>query len=431
LVIDSIAALQFQRVRARDGAGSPVRAPGQVDWARSTLSERADQEEQMSDLIRRRLNRRDAMRISVLGAGALTVTAAGGGRFLVNRSLAQEATPVPFDPAACYQPFPNAKPVKYDRAGDPPYSLALSNSYIGNVWRTQMINMANVFVTRPDIQPLVKDFQVASSGEDVAAQIAQTENMVSAGAQAIIINAINPDALVPTVNKARQQGIVIVAFDNIVNSDEIVFVNEDQYEMGKKWAEWLVEQVGGKGKILMVTGVQGTSVDTDRTKGGDDVFSQYPDIQTVKVVGKWDPGVAQTVTANALAANKDFVGVWCQGGTDGVVRAFQAAGLPLVPVAGEAENGFRKQMLEYKDQFKGYSIGQSPGLVAVSIRVALDLLQGNEVPSAISVPLPEAKTEDLVPGVNVFPDAPDNFFTPVNIDACGVHFTYEEIAPKS
>jgi ribose transport system substrate-binding protein len=430
--IGSIDSLQFQPGRTRIGARPPLRAPGQVGPARSVVSERTE-EEQMGDLIRRRFNRREAMKVSVLGAGALTVSAAGGGRFLINHAGAQDATPAPteFDRAACYNSFPNATPVKYDKVGDPPYSLALSNSYIGNVWRTQMINMANVFVKRPDIAPLVKDFQVASSGEDVAAQIAQTENMVSAGAQAIIINAINPDALVPTVNKARQQGIVVVAFDNIVNSDEIVFVNEDQYEMGKKWAEWLVDQVGGKGKILMVTGVQGTSVDTDRTKGGDDVFSQHPDIQTVKVVGKWDPGVAQTVTANALAANKDFVGVWCQGGTDGVVRAFQAAGLPLVPVAGEAENGFRKQMLEYKDQFKGYSIGQSPGLVAVSIRVALDLLQGNEVPSAISVPLPEAKTEDLVPGVNVFPDAPDNFFTPVNIDACGVSFTYDEIAPKS
>ena len=386
----------------------------------------------MSDLIRSRLSRREAMRISVLGMGALTVSAAGGGRFLVNRTSAQDATPAAeFDRAACYQSFPNATPVKYDKQADPPYSLALSNSYIGNVWRTQMINMANVFVTRPDIAPLIKDWQVASSGEDVAAQISQMENMISAGAQAIIINAISPTALSPTVQRARQEGVVVVAFDNIVEAEDIVFVNEDQVEMGKRWATWLVEQMGTSGKVLMVNGVAGTSVDADRTKGAKDVFAQYPDIKIVEVVGKWDPGTAQTVTANALAAEKDFTGVWCQGGTDGVVRAFQAAGVPIPPVAGEAENGFRKQMLALKDQFKGYSIGQSPGLVAVSIRVALDLLQGNEVPSAISVPLPEAKTEDLVPGVNVFPDAPDNFFTPVNIEACGVTFTYEEIAPQS
>jgi len=145
------------------------------------------------------------------------------------------------------------------------------------------------------------------------------------------------------------------------------------------------------------------------------------------VVGKWDPGTAQTVTANQLATDKDIAGVWCQGGTDGVVRAFEAAGLPVPPVAGEGENGFRKQML---NGVKGLSLAQSPALVAVSIRVALDLLQGNEVPSAIAVPIPGADNAALEPDVNVFPDGPDNFFTAISIDACGASFTYEEVAPK-
>ena len=91
------------------------------------------------------------------------------------------------------------------------------------------------------------------------------------------------------------------------------------------------------------------------------------------------------------------------------------------------ENGFRKQMLEYKDQFQGYSIGQTPGMVAVSIRAALSLLMGEPVPRAVSVPLPEAKTDQLEPGVNVFPDAPDNFFTATSIPACGVNLSFEEV----
>jgi ribose transport system substrate-binding protein len=378
----------------------------------------------MDELQRRSLNRRNVLKFSIMGA----VTATGGGKFLMNQAAAQDATPAAgFDRAACYQSFPDAKPVKYD-AVEGPYSLALSNSYIGNVWRTQMINMANIFVTRPDIAPLIKDWQVASSGEDVSAQIAQMENMISSGAQAIIINAISPTALSPTVQRARQEGVVIVAYDNIVEADDIVFVNEDQVEMGKRWAEWLVEKMGSKGKVLMVNGVAGTSVDADRQKGAMDVFSQYPDIQTIAVVGKWDPGTAQTVTANQLATDKDIAGVWCQGGTDGVVRAFQAAGLPVPPVAGEGENGFRKQMLQ---GVQGLSLAQSPALVAVSIRVALDLLQGQEVPSAIAVPIPSATNEELKPGVNVFPDGPDNFFTAVSIDACGASFTYDEVKPAS
>ncbi len=43
------------------------------------------------------------------------------------------------------------------------------------------------------------------------------------------------------------------------------------------------------------------------------------------------------------------------------------------------------------------------------------------------MPLPEAKTDELVPGVNFFPDAPDNFFTATSIPACGVNLTFEEV----
>jgi len=256
------------------------------------------------------------------------------------------------------------------------------------------------------------------------------ENMASAGAQAIVVNAISPTALSPTVQRLRQDGIVVVAYDNVVEAPDIVYVNEDQVLMGQKWAEWLVEQIGGKGKVLMVNGLAGTSVDTDRINGGKSVFSKYPEIQLIEVVGRWDPGAAQQVTATALSTNPDIAGVWCQGGTDGVVRAFLDAQLPLVPVACEAENGFRKQMLQFKDQFQGYSIGQSPGLVCVAMRAALDRLQGKEVPSAIAVPLPEANTADLVPGVNAFPDLPANFFTTIDIPECGIDLSVEQIAAQ-
>jgi ribose transport system substrate-binding protein len=367
---------------------------------------------------------------AAVGAGALGLGLSGVGRF-GSPVWAQESS---FDAEACYQPFAGAEPVQYEKLADPPYNIALSNSYIGNVWRTQMIKMAKAYAESEDIAPLISEFQVNTADRDDAAQIAAIENMISNGAQALVILAHTPTALVQTVQQARADGIVVVSFDTTVQADPPdpsldlgVTVNEDQVEMGRRWAQWLVEQTGGEGKILMVNGVQGTGVDQERREGAYEVWNANPGIEAIEVVGDWDPGKAQTVTATALAANPDFVGVWCQGGTDGVVRAFIDAGVPLVPVAGEAENGFRKQMLEMADQFQGYSIGQTPGMVCVSMRAALSLLMGEPVARAVSLPLPEAKTEDLEPGVNVFPDAPDNFFTATSIPACGVNLTFEEV----
>ncbi len=381
------------------------------------------------------VGRRSLIRGAAAGAGALGLGLSGAGRF-GSLAWAQESTPEAsgFDAAACYQPFAGAEPVQYEKLADPPYNIALSNSYIGNVWRTQMIKMAKAYAETPDIASLISEFQVNTADRDDAAQIAAIENMISNGAQALVILAHTPTALVQTVQQARADGIVVVSFDTTVQADPPdpsldlgVTVNEDQVEMGRRWAQWLVEQTGGEGKILMVNGVQGTGVDTERRQGAYEVWEENPGMEPIEVVGDWDPGKAQTVTATALAANPDFVGVWCQGGTDGVVRAFIDAGVPLVPVAGEAENGFRKQMLEMADQFQGYSIGQTPGMVCVSMRAALSLLMGEPVPQAVSLPLPEAKTDELEPGVNVFPDAPDNFFTATSIPACGVNLTFEEV----
>jgi ribose transport system substrate-binding protein len=316
--------------------------------------------------------------------------------------------------------------VQYD-AQTGPFNIALSNSYIGNVWRTQMIQMAQAFVQHEDVKADISDFQVNSSGTDDAAQIAAIEDMISKGAQAIVVNANSTGGQVNVLEQARADGIVVVAFDNVIESDQVVLVNQDQVEMGRQWAQFLVDQTGGQGKILMINGVAGTSVDTDRRNGAYEVWKANPGISYIEVVGEWDPGKAQAATATALAANPDIAGVWCQGGTNGAVQAFLDAGVPLVPFGGEAENGFRKQMMEYADQFKALSIGQTPAMVCVAIRVAIALLKGEAVPSFVAMPLPTATTDQLVPGVNVFPDAEDNFFTPIQVPGCGVDLTIEEI----
>ena len=62
-----------------------------------------------------------------------------------------------------------------------------------------------------------------------------------------------------------------------------------------------------------------------------------------------------------------------------------------MPFAGEAENEFRKQIAEYsKDGLKGLSYGQSPALVAIAIKAAIEALQGKVMPQLISIPIPVA-----------------------------------------
>ena len=100
-----------------------------------------------------------------------------------------------YDPKACFQAATtNDKMVSFP-AKEGPYTIGLSNSFIGNAWRTQMIQMAKACVATPEIAPLIEELIVVSTGEDVEAQIAAMDNMIALGVDAIILNAMQPDRL--------------------------------------------------------------------------------------------------------------------------------------------------------------------------------------------------------------------------------------------
>lgn len=327
---------------------------------------------------------------------------------------------VEYDPEVCFAAAEsNDSMVQFD-AKDGPYVIGVSNSFIGNAWRTQMIQMAQAFAETEEVAPLIDELIIVSTGDDVEAQIAAMDNMIALGVDAIILNAINPTSFDAVVERAADADIIVVAFDGIVDAPEAIIVNEDQVEFGAVMAQDLVERMGGEGNVIMVNGVPGTSVDSDRIAGAKSVFEENPDITILaELEGRWDSGTAQTVVADFLATQPQVDGVWVQGGGPGVIQAFRDAGYEeLPPMAGEAENGFRMAMGE--GEIEGISVGQTPGMIAVSMQAALELLQGRELPRVISMPLPLVTSEDIEEGVHYFPELPVDFFTPIKIPVCGV-----------
>lgn len=317
---------------------------------------------------------------------------------------------------------------------DGPYKIALVNGFVGNTWRIQMVQTAKAFVEQPEIKEQLAEFRVVSTGTDAAAQLGAIEDFINQGFDAIVTIAVSPEGFDRVIRLADRNDVVVVPFDNILDTDAVMMVNEDQFAMGVMSAEFLLDQLGAKsGKILEVRGLPGNSVDRDRHEGFRSVMeADGNDFEIVEIVGNWDDGTSQKATADALAVHDHFDAVFTQGGSTGTVRAFIDAGHPMVPMAGEAENGFRKQIAALKDEgLKGLSYGQSPGLVAISIKAAIAALQGNVMPQLISVPIPVATFETLEDGVNYWSDLSDNFFTPNEFPPCDVNITAVEIMGKT
>ncbi len=353
---------------------------------------------------------------------------------LATSSVASAAGPKivsgPGENPSCFKPW--AADTKFFQwtAKKGPYRFAFANGFVGNTWRIQMIKMAKAYAATPEMQSQIKEFKIVSTGTDVAAQIAAMDNFINSGYDAIILQAVNPAAFTAVIKRANAAGVVIVPFDNVLDTDQVMMVNEDQTAIGTQSGEWLLKNLKSKtGTLLEVRGLAGNSVDRDRHLG----FRKIVDapgnkFEVVEVVGNWDDGTAQKAVADAVSVHKKFDGMFVQAGSTGAVRALMDAKHPMIPVAAADENGFRKLCADgAKTGLTCASIGQSPGLVAISMKAAVAALQGKVMPQMISVPIPQTSSPDFKAGENYFPDLSDNFFTTNEFPACGVNLKAKDI----
>jgi ribose transport system substrate-binding protein len=291
------------------------------------------------------------------------------------------------------------------------FKIALSNSYIGNKWR---LEMENVFKAALLMEPFASQVEgsVFNSGNDVSKQSQQISNLIAERVDAIVVDAASPTGLNGIIQQATGRGILVVCFDNNVTAASALKVNISQLEMGRGMAEWVAKQINGQGNVIMVTGVAGTQVDLDRNKGADEVWAKNPGIKVVnRFTGMWDSSTAERNTASVLPSLPKIDAIWCQGGTDGVLRAFISANRELPPTAGECENGFRKFMLG-TDGHKvvGLSSGSPPYLSLIALELARRVLEGSYPKRDIDVPNVFLSNDQLKLGENVFADQPDSFF---------------------
>lgn len=340
------------------------------------------------------------------------------------------------DPA-CFAPWDADTKYMQWPAKAGPYKIAVVNGFVGNGWRIQMIKTAKAFAEDPAMKDKLAEFKVVSTGTDAPAQLGAIEDFINQGYDAIVTIAVSPDGFDRVIRLADKNNVVLVPFDNVLDTDKVMQVNEDQLLMGRTWAKFALKELAAKGvtsgNILEVRGLAGNSVDRDRSIGINEVLeADAGDWKVTQVVGNWDDGTAQKVVADAIAVHGHFDAIVAQGGTVGVVQAMIDSGHPFVPVTGESENGFRKLVAKHSgDGLKGISIGQSPGLVAIAMKAAVSALEGNVMPQLISVPLPVADYTELEDGKNFWSDLPDNFFTVNEFPPCGVNISGPSIMAQT
>jgi ribose transport system substrate-binding protein len=355
----------------------------------------------------------------------LLATSVMGGLVLGTAAVGAEDT---YNPQ-CFKPAPGHK-VMTMPARQGPYKVALANGFAGNSWRIQMIQGLKAWAARPENAKDIKELKIISTGTDVAAQIGAIDNLIAAGYDAIITIAVSPTSFEPVIKRARKAGVVLVPFDNVVDTDEVIEVTEPQVEFETVKAQFVYDNMPEKkGKVLEIRGLPGNSVDRDRSIGFHKVFDGKPGIETVTVVGNWDDGTVQKVVSDAIAIQGPFAGIVTQHGATGLLNALTDAHHPKVPLGTSGENGSLRMI--HDQGWTAIARVQSPLLAVVAMQAAIAELQGHKVPQLIELPVPTTYSKDLKDGVNYSTKLPDNFQDGADIAACNAVIPIDELLKQT
>ena len=264
------------------------------------------------------------------------------------------------------------------------FVVGVSNTLIGNGWREEMICSIKA---QAKASGVVSKLILANRNGGPPEQIADLRNLISAGANAIIVDPSSRDALDPVIKQAAARGIVVVAVDQAVSAPEAYVLSNDQVAYGNLGAAWLFEQLHGQGNVVEMRGIDGVPADADRHEGFEAALKQYPNI---KVVATTFTGWALNTTAkqihDLLASGKKIDGVWTSGLDAVVVDAYQTTHTKFVPVVGADNNAFIGQLIDLKSSgLTGVAVTNPASVGGAGLAVALDVLQHKPQPHVIKL----------------------------------------------
>jgi ribose transport system substrate-binding protein len=282
---------------------------------------------------------------------------------------------------------------KFKKPG--PYRICFSNAGLNNPWRQVGFKTMQAEVDTHKSQ--IKQFvHVDAEGKDQK-QIADINDLLGKGCDALIVSPNTTATLTPAVEAACRKGLPVIVFDRGVDSTcPVTFINPiGGYGFGHVAAEFVSQRVKPGGKVLALRILPGVDVLETRWSAAKVAF----DKAGVDVVGveftDGDPAKTKKIVNDYIQRYGTIDGVWMDAGAVAVaaIEAFLDAGRPVPPINGEDQLDFLKL---WKDNKLTAIAPTYPTYQwRTPIIAALRILDGEQVSNPWKPPQPTITQENL------------------------------------
>ncbi|GAA3111483.1 substrate-binding domain-containing protein [Streptomyces rectiviolaceus] len=263
--------------------------------------------------------------------------------------------------------------------------IGMSLSTLNNPFFVQMKEGAQAEAEKAGIDLTVTDAQ-----NDASQQTNQLQNFTGEGMKSIIVNPVDSDAVGPAVRGANKADIPVIAADRGVNKAKAAtLVASDNVAGGKLAAKTLAEKLGGKGKIVTLQGVAGTSASRERGKGFTEGIKEYPGIKVVaSQPADFDRTKGLDVMTNLIQSNPGINGVFAENDEMalGAAKALGNKAGKSVSVVGFDGTPDGLKAVEAGTLYA--SVAQQPKeLGRIAVQNAVKAVRGKDVDAMVKVPV--------------------------------------------
>ena len=295
-----------------------------------------------------------ALLVLVALLAALVLSACGGGGSSSSSSSSETTTENEAEPEGSGGAAENEGETETAAAGENAWcgtegiTLGIQDGGGLNSWSKESLEQVQI---ASKACPAVEKEIIVDADFEPQKAVSGIQSMISQGANAIVLI---PDsgncAEVPAMRQAMEHNVTVVPWGanpcGTEGTDYTKYIDWDTKAAGREWAEFVIEQMGGKGNLLYEGGPAGNTVSSNAAEAIAEVVEENPGVELVEPISSeewpvtnWDPAETKKLTAAILAKHPEINGLVNDYGAsvEAEVQAFQAAGKEI-PAIGTAES---------------------------------------------------------------------------------------------
>lgn len=229
---------------------------------------------------------------------------------------------------------------------------------------------------------------VVDAQDDAAQATAGMEDLITRKVDLIIVNPTDSDAIGNAVIEANDAQIPVITVDRASNAGEVLsHIASDNVAGGKMAGEFIIEQLGGKGKVVELEGVPGANSAIERGQGFNEAIGASEIEVVAKQTANFDRTEGLNVMENLLQAQPEIDAVFAHNDEMalGALEAIESSGRQILVVGFDATDDAVKAV---EDGRMGATIAQQPKLMGeMAIEYAMKALNGETIETSIPVDL--------------------------------------------